>query len=72
MAKGEKPASRTRAYSVRLTAWESYQIRLKAADEAAACRGARNMWLGFGPEPFRFLDGGIQHVCVVASREDDD
>lgn len=71
MARRDKPASSTREYRVQLTTWETYEIAVKAADQASACADARHMWLELGPEAFRYRDGGVSDVAVVSEREDD-
>jgi len=66
-----KPVSRTREYRVQLTTWETYEIRVRAADEASACADAEHMWHELGPEAFHYRDGGVDDVTVVIGGEGD-
>lgn len=67
----QKKVSRTREYRVQLTTWETYEIWLKATDEAAACGDAEHMWHELGPEAFRYRDGGVDDVRVITEQEVD-
>lgn len=66
-----KPLSRTREFRVQLTTWETYEIRVKATDEALACGDAEHIWHELGPDEFKYRDGGVEDVRVIPEREDE-
>ena len=65
------PVSGGRDYRVQLTTWETYEIRVRAADEALACGDAEHMWHELGPEAFTYRDGGVDDVRIVNTQEVD-
>jgi len=71
MDRPHKQLGRAREYRVQLTTWELYEIRLKAADEAAARGDAEHMWHELGPEAFSYRDGGVEDVTVISGEEAD-